>query len=62
MTGPVFHVSIDLTFKRESLSPPLKFIEKRFNFCLKQSALETPLDHEVDKAIQPEIRRDSTFP
>jgi hypothetical protein len=43
MTGPVFHVSINLTLKqyKDLFSPPLKLIEKPFNFCLKQSALET---------------------
>jgi hypothetical protein len=59
-------VSINLTLKQGLFSLPLKFIEERFNFCLRQSALESPRDHEerheVDEAIEPEFAAISTFP
>jgi hypothetical protein len=52
-------VSINLTLKQGLFLLPLKFIGERFDFCLKQSALETPRDHEerheVDEVIEPEF-------
>ena len=39
-------VSINLTLKQGLFVSPLKFIEKRSNFCLDQNALETPREHE----------------
>jgi hypothetical protein len=57
MTGPVFHVSINLTLKQGLFSPSLKFIEKPFNFCfMKFFVVERGLEgalFEVDEAIQP---------